>query len=143
MKNFILILAFMAWAGVEVTDGDTIKLDGERVRLWGIDAPEIRQKCGGVACGEQAKEYLERIINDAIACEAQETDRYGRTVARCFVGSNDIGALMVEGGWALDYTQYSKGFYSEHENRAKGRKRGIWQFDFIPPWEWRRKIAKP
>lgn len=124
---------------VRVVDGDTLNLNGERIRLWGIDTPELKQNCGGFACGQAAKQYLESIISGEITCETLDIDRYGRSVAQCFVGGVDIGALMVKSGWALDYPQYSRGFYSDQQARAEACNRGIWQWEFIAPWEWRRQ----
>ena len=141
-SNFISLVLFLfstsAYADeIRVIDGDTLNINDERIRLWGIDAPEIRQKCGGFACGVIASLYLESIITGEVTCEKQDTDRYGRTVAKCFVAGRDLGAIMVENGWALDYEKYSKGFYSDQQNQAETSDRGIWRWDFIPPWEWR------
>jgi len=112
------------WAGgVHVSDGDSLRIDGERIRLWGIDAPELSQKCEkmGVAydCGITARDALVRQIGDTpISCETVNTDRYGRTVARCFVCGKDLGGLMVRQGWALDYERYSRGHYKRDQEYA-------------------------
>ncbi|KAB0680417.1 thermonuclease family protein [Aureimonas leprariae] len=133
---------------VEVVDGDTIKVDGtkERVRLFGIDAPESRQSCRNAAglrylCGARAADALAQIVgrNGQVACEEQDRDRYGRIVAICRLDGKDIGAAMVSGGWARDYAQYSHGRYAAREAEAKAKRRGAWAGRWQAPWEWRRE----
>lgn len=89
---------------VAVTDGDTIKLDGERVRLKGIDAAEIFSP----ACraekriGARAKAALEDMLaGRTITLERHGRDRYGRTLAIVFADGRDINAAMIAGGWAV------------------------------------------
>jgi endonuclease YncB( thermonuclease family) len=129
---------------VRVSDGDTLKIDGERIRLWGMDAPELGQKCKrqGVSydCGITAREVLISLIGKTRPeCEKVNTDRYRRTVARCFVDGEDLGGLMVREGWALDYKRYSKGRYAAEQATARQARRGLWSGEFIPPWEYRHK----
>lgn len=125
-----------------VTDGDTIKFDKTRVRLFGIDAPEIRQNCiyAGKAwnCGLEARTALEVMIgqND-VFCESKDVDRYGRIVAVCKAEDVDLNATMVSEGWALAYRRYSKDYIDE-ENAAKFGKLGIWRGSFTAPWRWRK-----
>lgn len=75
--------------------------------------------------------------NAAVDCEERDVDRYGRTVAVCRLGNEDLNAWMVASGWAIAYRQYS-GDYVREEEAAAVAKHGIWQGDFVPPWEWRR-----
>jgi len=125
-----------------VIDGDTIKFDKTRVRLFGIDAPEIRQKCIYVRkawnCGLEAQRALEVMIgkND-VFCESKDVDRYGRIVAVCKTEDIDLNATMVREGWALAYRRYSKDYIDE-ENAAKSGKQGIWRGSFRTPWNWRK-----
>jgi endonuclease YncB( thermonuclease family) len=139
-----MLLTLSALAGeVRITDGDTLKLKGTTWRLWGIDAPEDGQRCtrGGAPydCGDEATAALVRIIGDAVPlCRRKDTDRYGRTVGQCYVDGQDVGALLVRAGWAVDYERYSDGHYADQENEARENKRGMWAGEFIPPWEWRR-----
>lgn len=127
-----------------VIDGDTIAMDGHTVRLWGIDAPEIRQTCtnGGGAryrCGIAAARELEKLIlGRDVTCATIDTDRYGRSVARCAAGDiADIGGRMVEMGFATDYRRYSGGYYGDKEAAARAAGRGIWSGGFEPPEKWR------
>lgn len=140
-----LILSLPALAGeLHISDGDSLRIDGERIRLWGMDAPELGQKCQklGVTydCGITARDVLVSLIGDSqVKCEKIDTDRYKRTVARCFVKGEDLGGLMVREGWALDFERYSKGHYAGEQEQAQQANRGLWAGEFKPPWEWRRR----
>ncbi|TXN81961.1 thermonuclease family protein [Methylobacterium sp. WL8] len=126
-----------------VTDGDTVIIRGTRIRLHGIDAPESAQLCQDVAgksyrCGQAAALALSDRIGEApISCEPRDTDRYGRTVAVCRKGAEDLNAWMVTQGHAVAYRRYSTD-YVEAETTAKAVKRGIWAGSFTTPSEWRR-----
>jgi endonuclease YncB( thermonuclease family) len=126
-----------------VIDGDTIDIRGLRVRLNGIDAPERKQTCekfvgGKYACGVQSTEALIRLLGaNEVQCEKAGTDRNGRMIGRCKTGEIDIGAWMVEQGWALAYRRYSM-VYVDAENRARAAKSGMWAGAFVIPEEWRR-----
>jgi endonuclease YncB( thermonuclease family) len=130
------------WGVARVIDGDTIDIRGTRVRLNGIDAPEAKQTCVAndrkYQCGLQATEALIQLIgSNSVQCEQTSADRYGRVIARCVVGSTDVGGWMVEHGWAVAYRRYSLA-YVDQENRAREQKQGIWAGSFTTPEEWRR-----
>jgi len=126
-----------------IIDGDTIELAGRRIRLHGIDAPEMKQTCTREGkewlCGQEAIWALARIIEEHwVTCQQKDVDRYKRIVAVCYMaeGQIDINGLMVEQGWALAYRKYSED-YVEQEEVAKGSRDGIWAGEFVEPWEWR------
>ena len=73
-----------------------------------------------------------------VTCKGETLDRYKRRIAVCYAGPYDINAEMVRRGWALAYLRYSKD-YVEEEEIARSRKVGMWQGEFMKPWEWRRK----
>ena len=126
-----------------VIDGDTIEIGGVRIRLWGVDAPEGKQRCYRRGkpwrCGTSSANGLAASVGTrTVTCTEKTRDRYGRIVATCKVGGEDIGAGLVSNGWALDYKRYSKGAYSFEQRQAEAEKRGIWQGEFELPWKWRR-----
>lgn len=127
-----------------VIDGDTLEIHGQRIRLYGIDAPESSQTCdlNGTKwrCGQASALALsDQIAKQTISCKPTSTDRYGRKVAKCFLGQTNINAWLVENGWALDWPRYSKGAYTPHQRAAETSKQGIWKSSFTLPWEWRKR----
>jgi endonuclease YncB( thermonuclease family) len=126
-----------------VVDGDTFSIGAERVRLWGVDAPEGRQVCQNdqgkaYACGDVARDQLVGLIGGrAVRCEVRDRDPYGRAVARCLAGSTDLGEAMVQAGWAIDYVQFSRGAYASAEAEARRARRGLWAGRFETPSLWR------
>lgn len=125
-----------------IIDGDTLEVRGTRVRLHGIDAPESAQRCrsGGRlwVCGrDAARALVRRIGSRPVACEERDRDRYGRMVAVCRVGDEDVNAWMVAEGWAFAYRRYSMRYVAD-EMAAKAAGRGIWRGDVVAPWDWRR-----
>ena len=127
-----------------ITDGDSLILDGERIRLFGIDAPEGGQRCKDARgleydCGASATAALVKIIaGQPVRCDPQDRDRYRRSVSTCYAGNVDIGAEMVRQGHALAFIRYSTRYVGlEAEARAAGR--GMWAGTFEPPWDWRRR----
>lgn len=96
-----------------VVDGDTLEVGGERVRLWGIDAPELDAP-GGAA----ARTALAELAADGVVCVAppsgQDRDRWGRAVRLCRTpDGRDLAAALVAAGVATDWPRYSGGFYSQ------------------------------
>lgn len=126
-----------------VTDGDTVVIRDTRIRLHGIDAPESAQFCQDASgkdyrCGQAAALALSsRIGASPLSCEPRDTDRYGRTVAVCRLGGDDLNAWMVSRGHAVAYQRYSAD-YTETEAEAKAAKRGIWAGTFQEPTSYRR-----
>ncbi|QCO57964.1 thermonuclease family protein (plasmid) [Pseudorhodobacter turbinis] len=130
---------------VRVVDGDGLVSAGERIRLHGIDAPELRQRCDPSGrnwkCGAWAAEMLAKIIaKGELSCEAVDHDRYGRTVARCSVSGRDVGAQLVRAGAAMAYRRYSSD-YIALEDQARAQGRGLWSGEVTAPAEYR-KTAK-
>jgi endonuclease YncB( thermonuclease family) len=127
-----------------IVDGDTLVIDGTRIRLHGIDAPESKQTCqhDGIdwLCGQEASKALRDYVGGTdLRCERLDTDRYGRMVAKCFMpDGTDIGEWMVSNGWALAYRRYSKEYVDEDAS-AQDAKRGLWAGEFMDPWKWRRR----
>ncbi|MEO1922848.1 MAG: thermonuclease family protein [Sphingomonadaceae bacterium] len=124
-----------------VIDGDTLLIGDEKIRLFGIDAPELDQECslGGKAwaCGQEAASQLRSITAGQIVnCTEVERDQHSRLVAVCSAAGYDLGATMVEYGWAVAFRRYSTN-YVAHEHRAKAAKAGIWRSDFILPQVYR------
>jgi len=125
-----------------VIDGDTISVQGTHIRLAGIDAPESKQTCERngqpYACGERAIEALIVLLGARpVECRKTSTDRYQRVIAKCTVDSTDLGAWMVEHGWAIAYRKYSLDYLSA-EDRARSSKLGMWAGTFMMPEEWRK-----
>lgn len=120
-------------------DGDTLDMLGTRVRLKGIDAPELHQTCTrqGVrwSCGAAAKQALDaQVRGRRVACSARTRDRYDRPLALCTVEGADLGAHLVREGWAI---AYGRGAYDADEAAAKAAGRGIWSGAFQTPSAWR------
>ena len=128
---------------VTVIDGDTIEMRGERIRLFGIDAPESGQTCRtgegrDWRCGTQAARELDQLARGrTVTCETRDTDRYGRTVAVCKAGGLDLGSALVAGGHAVAFRSYSQ-IYVPAEEAAKAARRGLWDGEFQMPSEWRK-----
>ncbi len=142
---FALFLCGQVPAGeASVTDGDGLRIGSERIRLWGIDAPELGQACTrsrtAYPCGIEARDALEHLLSaGGLSCERLYQDRYGRTVARCAVAGADLGAAMVRLGWAVDFERYSKGAYADEEVQARAARRGLWAGEFEVPAQWRKR----
>ncbi|MEY4846501.1 MAG: hypothetical protein RJA54_374 [Pseudomonadota bacterium] len=129
---------------IQVIDGDTIHIGKLKYRLFGIDAPEIKQICEKdntkIQCGVIAKSVLKNKIADKIPeCIVKDKDRYQRLVAECFIGKESLSRFMVREGYAVAYSQYSKDFI-EDEKYAKENKLGIWSMNFQIPSEYRKSL---
>ncbi len=134
-----------------VIDGDTIKIGKKKIRFYGIDAPEINQRCKKIwlsisflsfnksyFCGEVSKDKLKDIIgNKLISCKWTNKDRYKRFIAECFKDSKNLNSWMVRNGYAVAYRKYSKKFILDEE-LARSDKLGLWSSDFEMPWIWRK-----
>ena len=125
-----------------VVDGDTLELRGEKLRLQGIDAPELAQTCEArgqpVQCGRLAAEHLDDLIGARpLSCAVAGRDRYGRGLARCETGGRDVAEAMTRDGWALSDRRYAKGRYDAAEAAARADRRGVWAMRFEDPAKWR------
>ena len=128
---------------LKVVDGDTIHLNGEKIRFTGIDTPELKQTCikNGVKnpCGVTAKQILiNKIRNNTVKCINEGIDQYKRILAECFVNNQSLSSYLVRSGYAFAYRRYSKKFV-EDENYAKANQVGMWSMKFEYPWDYRKK----
>ena len=123
-------------------DGDTLELGGARVRLWGIDAPEARQRCRASgrwwSCGGLATAAL-RSRSGNVQCERRGKDAYGRVLAVCFERGEDVNGWLVSEGWALAYRRFATD-YVANEDRAREAGKGMHRGAFVNPWDWRRGV---
>ena len=127
----------------KIIDGDTIHINKIKIRLHGIDTPEIKQKCTYKEeewfCGKQASIELKKLINNQIIkCITNDIDIYNRYVAICFVNETNLNQLMVKKGWAVAYRYYSTDYIIE-EKYARDNKLGIWKGEFEKPYIYRKK----
>ena len=149
-----LLVAGLLWLGmhlqgerltgsVRIVDGDTLVLDGRRVRLKGLDAPELAQTCrrGGAEyrCGEVAREALRAMAEAAeVTCRLSGRDRYGRDLGTCRVRDADLGGDLVRRGLAVAF-----GDYEAEERLARSERAGLWAGSFETPRDWRRRHQPP
>ena len=160
IRRIIIILTLFFFQNVQaseiigipkVVDGDTIHIKSYKIRLEGIDAPEMRQKCKkpflqimffnfqkDYDCGLISKKKLiQKIGNKPVKCILLGKDRYKRYLAKCLKDSLDLNRWMVRNGYALAYRKYSK-LYILDENFAKQEKLGLWKGTFVKPEKWRK-----
>ena len=139
---FFLIFNQVKSQELRVVDGDTIYLNGDKIRFSGIDTPELKQTCikEGIIdpCGVTAKEILiVKIGDNKVECISEGKDRYKRTLAECFVNDESLSIYLVRSGYAFAYRKYSKKFIPD-EDYAKENKIGMWSMKFQYPWDYRR-----
>jgi micrococcal nuclease len=120
--------AVIACTSPSVHDGDTLRCSGERVRLWGVDAPEVRSgQTPAEPFAYDARDLLIALTRGRVGCRFVERDRYGRFVGRCWSSATpDVNAALIRSGFAVDYRRYSRGRYAVAE--AEARERGVGQW---------------
>ena len=156
-KNSFNPLDYPRITGVSrVVSGDTITLGQYIVKLFGVAAPDISQTCAnasgaGYRCGQQSVSWLsEWLADNEIACHIINRTEQGVLNGVCLLGDYDIGAAIVNAGWAVANIRQSK-IYLPYQQQASSNKRGLWQGEFYMPWDWQRfknrkaniKIIKP
>ena len=155
MKKLLrIVFLCVLWCNVSfadtlrVVDGDTIDLNGEKIRFSGIDAPESNyrgkeQTClineAIIHCGKLSKEFLiKKIGTNKVTCKREkEPDQYNRILAECFVNGESLSSFLVRSGYAFAYRKYSKKFI-EDEEFARANKLGLWSMKFQYPWDFRK-----
>ena len=129
-------------SAARVINGDTLQIQGRYFKLYGIDAPEANQTCADKSgrsynCGRQAALWLKGWIGDNILeCRIMQQDSKGNMVGTCSLGEYDLGAALVNAGWAFAYTKYTD-IYVPYEQQAQANGNGLWQGKFYKPWDWR------
>ncbi|ARM30702.1 thermonuclease family protein [Prosthecochloris sp. HL-130-GSB] len=131
------------WQPVRVYDGDSFTLrrnnHTEEVRLYGIDCPEKHQPWSS-----RARSFTSsKLANGNIRVEPVEKDRYGRTVAWVYTGSENLNRELLRNGLAWHYSYYAPDTSLERlQEDARNAAKGLWSAaDPEPPWEYRRKNA--
>ena len=159
--NFLIIFFLVQnlnseeiYGNPKIIDGDTVHINSKKIRLEGIDAPEMRQQCQKVfleisaivgfnlkkdyLCGVISKEKLiDKINKSQIKCVSLGRDRYKRYLATCYKDRTNLNKWMVRNGLAVAYKRYSKD-YLRDEAYAKENKLGIWKGSFERPEKWRK-----
>jgi endonuclease YncB( thermonuclease family) len=114
-----------------VIDGDGLKIGEGEIRLFGIDAPEMR----GGAEGHRSRTALEKLIADKpVSCEVLDLDCYKRLIATCTVAGHDLGEAMLAIGQAVTYRKFLAGTpvedrYMAAERSAQAGRLGVWAED--------------
>lgn len=127
-----------------VSDGDSFRLGEDRIRLLGLDAPELAQDCTGAdgrtwPCGRVARDRMAALLAAGpLDCRPEGTDQYDRLLATCAIAGRDLGATMVSEGLAI-----SSGRYWTEEAAARDSRLGIWAGDFDAPRTWRDDHPRP
>lgn len=97
-----------------VRDVDTIVVAGVPVRLNGVDGPETSSRVG-----RDARTFMERLLTgQTVSCVLSGDRTYDRWVGVCYLAGQDIGAIAIANGHALDCPRYSGGRYSSLETPA-------------------------
>ena len=119
-----------------VIDGDTYIINNTKVRLFGVDAPELKQEFG-----LEAKEFVEHLIlHKRVLVVLKSKDRYNRQVAEIYINGSNLAYILLENGMVWNYYQFSKSNLMESKQQfAKYNKIGLWKYDAINPKEFRRK----
>jgi endonuclease YncB( thermonuclease family) len=120
-----------------VIDGDTLDVGERRIRLVGIDAPELAQTCNGPSnlrrCGKLAAEFLSaRIEGQRLSCVVHKIDAYERSIASCKLRDSDLSTLLVDEGYAFPFVRFSQRFV-ELEADARKRRARLWRAEIEPP----------
>lgn len=155
MKRFFhILIVFLFWSSsshaetrtVTVVNaialsGDTIQIGQQKMKLWGIDAPELQQSCTNnfqeYQCGQMARYALQMAVaKGKLNCGIMGQDDMGQDIAKCSVGKLDLSDLMVQSGWALDAPD-SNGYYARIQQTARQKGNGVWRGPFTKPWDWR------
>lgn len=119
-------------------DGDSLAIGDDRIRLIGLDAPELDQECrradgASWPCGREARDVMASLLADGeIECATAGADQFGRFLATCSIAGRDLGSEMVRAGFAL-----SRDDYPAEESAARSARRGIWNGTFEDPRAWR------
>ena len=138
----------------KIIDGDTVHINNKKIRLEGIDAPEIKQQCKknflqisvfvgfqfskNYPCGVTSKtKLINKIDSSKIKCISSSKDRYKRYLATCYLKKINLNKWMVRNGYAVAYKRYSKRYLID-ENYAKENKLGMWKGTFLRPEKWRK-----
>lgn len=156
MKNLVLLYVFLCSIIVEkvyaqhfqaeviqIVDGDTLYVSYNhekiKIRLYGIDAPEMKQKYG-----KQSKDFLESLLSyEIITVCPLGKDRYQGIIAMVYFKQENIQALLIENGLAWVYPKYCRKNICKNweilEKNARDNKKALWgDKNFIAPWEWRK-----
>lgn len=115
------------------TDGDSLRIDGQRIRLYGVAAPELDRSCplpsgGQWKCGAAARDFLAGLLAlGPVYCAGVELDQYGRLLAECDAhDGRSLNATMVRAGMAWAFVRYADDYLpQEREARAAGL--GVWR----------------
>ena len=130
-------------------DGDTLEIDGALIQLYGIDAPELGQMCerGGKLwpCGLDAALALKKMLSlqgPPVRCApwaegAGTGTSMQASIQVCQIGDKNLALTMVRNGYSVVLPD-STPDYIEAEKQARTAKLGLWQGDFVPPWDWRK-----
>lgn len=126
-----------------VIEGDLFEINGRRIRLYGIDAPEADQICLSkkgekYPCGDHAMRHVTVMVGRMpLTCKGETEDEHGNLIAVCQMRFLDINEYIVIEGWALAYREHGEE-YVRAETAARARRSGLWRGStFVMPWEWR------
>lgn len=124
---------------IKIYDGDTItaltsQKEKIKIRLYGIDAPELKQPFGKAS----KRHLIDLISNKSLNINEKGKDKYGRTLAVLYNGDQDINAQMVIDGYAWAYDKFSKDYVAFQQN-AQLLKKGLWiDKDVVRPSDFRK-----
>jgi endonuclease YncB( thermonuclease family) len=131
---------------LSVHDGDTLTLqigaEQKKIRLAGIDAPELKQPFGP----ESRDALRQSVLNQAVNIDTTKQDRYGRAVGKVLLNGEDVNLKQVSAGLAWVYTDYIKELsvedreqYRAAETAANDAHIGLWQDEEpVAPWTYRK-----
>ncbi len=133
----------VVYSTAKVVSGDMLEIQGYYFRLFGIDAPELNQTCADQSgrsyhCGQQAAAWLRGWLQDnELECRVMSRDGKGNMLGVCSLGAYDLGAALVNAGWAVVYAAQTD-IYLPYQEQAQENLRGLWQGEFYMPWDWRK-----
>ena len=128
-------------------DGNTLEIGARRIRLMGVDAPDLDQTCPtrkgeSYPCGRVAAETLAKLVKDGpLACRGEQIDPTERLLARCNIRGFDVGEQYVLTGRAFADPETGED-YRRAEATAEKLREGMWRGKFQKPWDWRAARAK-
>ena len=133
----------VVYGSVRVVNADTLIMYDNYFKLYGIDATESNQMCANKSgrsynCGREAAMWLKSWINDnELECHVIRQNTKGDMEGTCSYGPYDLGAALVNAGWAVADVNVTDIYYP-YEMQAKDNRRGLWQGQFYMPWDWRK-----